>query len=148
LKKVIKQTTGNVFRLTSKDAFIPAPRFTKDTAELFDILYATQKKQPLENIRQDLEQFKNDYFGFAKASAKLIDRTNGIASEIEEYNILSKPVLPLFKGQENNMELLNKLCYEQLEREFPGRTEYRTRLQEELEVLNEAKLANYFLIIK
>jgi DNA polymerase-3 subunit alpha len=79
-------------------------------------------------------------------SNKFID--SSILDHIEKYDIASKPKLPKFDGIENNVDLFNKLVYSGLQRLNKNQdTKYVSRLESELNVLNSAGLANYFLVL-
>jgi DNA polymerase III subunit alpha len=85
-----------------------------------------------------------------------IENTIYVNSLIEEYDILSKPSLPVFKCP-NNLnpdEYLRELCRhgwrDKIANNIPKdqQDKYLARIKEELEVLQGAGLSSYFLIIQ
>jgi len=84
-----------------------------------------------------------------------LQNTLEVASKIEEYtNILKNPQLPQIKCPENRTpyEQLKYLCEEgfksKIENKVTNLEEYRTRLDYELGVIQNANLSSYFLIIE
>jgi len=83
---------------------------------------------------------------------KDLQQTIDIANQIETFDILNNPKLPDFQcGNISQNEHLRELCREgfksrQLERH--RRQEYIDRIKKELTVIEEAKLAGYFLIVQ
>lgn len=137
--------TGNIFIIPADNGAVhlPMPRFLKGQKLLFDIVVATREHTKTDNIKDLLSTYDNDWFGNYQ-----ISEAETIADQIEEYDITEKPILPLYEGQEDNSALFRNLCEQQLKEEFPDSAEYRSRLEMELEVLQSAKLENYFLVIK
>ena len=78
-----------------------------------------------------------------------LEATHKICSMIEEFDILSNPRLPPFKcsGDITEHDYLTKITTDRLKELNLGQ-KYLTRLESELLVLKEAKLAGYFLIIQ
>lgn len=78
-----------------------------------------------------------------------LQNTIKIADSIEEYDILSYPKLPPFVCPENlsEHEYLSQLTNKKL-KELNLPDNYRLRLDTELKVLKESKLAGYFLIVQ
>lgn len=85
-----------------------------------------------------------------------IETTNYVDSLIEEFDILSKPALPIFncpKGL-NPDEYLRELCRqgwkEKIANQIPkdDHGKYVDRIKEELDILQGAGLSSYFLIIQ
>ena len=85
-----------------------------------------------------------------------LENTNVLASQIEEYDILKKPMLKKFDCPDNLEpdEYLRVLCREgwkkliQPKIEKNKQEEYRARVEEELAVLQGAGLSSYFLIVQ
>lgn len=80
---------------------------------------------------------------------KELSNTNLINDMCEEYNILNQPQLPPFPcpGNISETEYLTQLTSFAIDSKHLDE-KYNTRLEYELSVLNEAKLAGYFLIIR
>ena len=85
-----------------------------------------------------------------------IDNTNFVESLCEEYNILSKPLLPPFPcpNNQSNDEFLRQLCRNGWKEKIAGiipeseHGVYVDRIKYELEVLQGAGLSSYFLIVQ
>jgi DNA polymerase-3 subunit alpha len=85
-----------------------------------------------------------------------IENTQYVDSLCEDYNILTKPVLPEFKCPKNYKpdEYLRQLCRdgwrEKIENHIPKEEhqKYVDRIKYELEVLQGAGLSSYFLIVQ
>lgn len=85
-----------------------------------------------------------------------IDNTNYVADMIEEYDILSKPNLPVyscpigFNPDEYLRELCRKGWREKIANRIPVENQqaYIDRIKHELEVLQGAGLSSYFLIVQ
>tara|TARA_R100001163_G_C5068220_1_gene208214 strand:- start:6946 stop:8856 length:1911 start_codon:yes stop_codon:yes gene_type:complete len=85
-----------------------------------------------------------------------IENTLSIADMCEEYDILGKPMLPKFKCPEQLSEEqhLRQLCREGWRNKLLGRLtepeklEYTERVKKELEVISDANLSGYFLIVR
>lgn len=85
-----------------------------------------------------------------------ISNTNFVCDLVEEYNILSKPKLPLFKCPPNfsQDEYLRELCRngwrDKIANVVPKENQqpYLDRIKYELEVLQGAGLSSYFLIVQ
>jgi len=84
-----------------------------------------------------------------------LENTNKILEEIEEYEILAKPKSPKFDCPNNlsNHEYLKQLCRDGwaklIKNQIPQEKheEYKNRIIYELETIQEADLAGYFLIL-
>lgn len=107
--------------------------------------------------------FKSDNFHllspeemFAIHTEEEIENTQYVDSLCEEYNILTKPVLPQFECPEgyNPDEYLRQLCRdgwkEKIETNIPKdqHQKYIDRIKYELGVLQGAGLSSYFLIVQ
>lgn len=85
-----------------------------------------------------------------------INNTNFVCDLVEEYNILSKPKLPLFECPSNfsQDEYLRELCRRgwkaKIANVIPKENQqlYLDRIKYELEVLQGAGLSSYFLIVQ
>jgi DNA polymerase-3 subunit alpha len=85
-----------------------------------------------------------------------IENTNFVANLVEEYDILSKPLLPPFdcpKGFDD-AEYLRELCRKGWKEKIaniipkPEQQQYVDRIKYELDVLQGADLSSYFLIVQ
>lgn len=76
-----------------------------------------------------------------------------IANKCETYSLSNNPILPEFKAGLDAYEELTRLCrigWKELlnfKKEDPRYEEYRDRIKDELRVIKDAGLANYFLIV-
>lgn len=85
-----------------------------------------------------------------------LENTHYINSLCEEYDILSKPLLPDFITKNNSSpdEYLRHLCRQgwknKIERQIPkeDQAKYVDRIKYELEILQNAGLSSYFLIVQ
>ena len=85
-----------------------------------------------------------------------IENTLSIADMCEEYDILGKPMLPKFKCPEQLSEEqhLRQLCRDGWRNKLLGKLteqeklEYTERVKKELEVISDANLSGYFLIVR
>jgi len=84
-----------------------------------------------------------------------LENTMLIASQVEDYNILGKPILPPFdcpKGM-SEAEYLRQLCRDGWEKKIKNKIpksehdKYAERIKMELDVLQGAGLSGYFLIL-
>ena len=139
------------------------------------LLLCSAMKTTLRHIRQKLNSNQDVAFsGFIKSnnfhipSLKEIQSVNLpheiensmlIESMCEEYDILGKPVLPKFQCPENMAEedYLRQLCRSGWENILQAkgkigstrkRNEYAERVKKELQVISEANLSGYFLIVQ
>jgi len=84
-----------------------------------------------------------------------LENSNYIASLIENYNILNKPIFPKFACPEgyDSKDYFLHLCREGWNKRIKGRVEdsrieeYTQRIKYELDVLNGANLNDYFLVV-
>ncbi len=87
-----------------------------------------------------------ELFPFAKEAventAKIADRCN---VEIE-FGVTKLPEYDVPGGM-TSWEYLNKLCYEGLEKRYPGNEEIKKRLEYELDVIKTMGYVDYFLIV-
>ena len=167
-------------------ATIDAHYCSKDDAILQRVLLCQSLNQTFPLIKQSLEKgesvplggfFKSDMFYIlspdemykyhVEFDSKVLTKeqreeelinTVKLAERIEEYNILSPPILPAFKCPNNMIdeEYLRVLCREgwkeKLINVVKGKPElsklYADRVNEELAVLQGANLSSYFLIVR
>ena len=82
----------------------------------------------------------------------LLDNMDSLVSKCEEFNVLSSPKLPRFKTPEGQSEIdyLIELCKSNWNRLVPDENQekYEKRFNHEIEVIKEAKLSGYFLIVQ
>lgn len=119
---------------------------------LHQILICSKLKTTLSKVDKDiLKQYDNAFLKSPK-----IDLTE-LYKEVEDINILHSPVLPPFKTPkgETEEEYLKGLCrigWEKLltqKTKLPGKKqEYLERFLKEFEVIKEANLFGYFLIVQ
>lgn len=85
-----------------------------------------------------------------------LENTNVILSQIEKYDILSNPLLKIFDCPDglNEHEYLRQLCREgwkkliQPKIPLEDQSKYAERVKVELDILQEANLSSYFLIVQ
>ncbi len=85
-----------------------------------------------------------------------IENTNFVANLVEEYDILSKPLLPPFDCPKSfdDVEYLRELCRKGWKEKIasiipkPEQQQYVDRIKYELDVLQGAGLSSYFLIVQ
>lgn len=82
-----------------------------------------------------------------------LENTNKILDSVEEYNILSGPLLPKFHESKNDFDYLTELCREGWKNKIVSKLhpnkieEYVERVKYELAVTKDAGLESYFLIL-
>lgn len=158
---------------------IPQTYYTsKSDADLHRILLCSSLKTTLPKIKKKISSgeidsstlrfFSSDKFyvpSSEEVAEILLDcehadaaAVSDIVSKCEEYNILSKPILPAFEtpSGESEEEFLTQLCREGWREQIlkQGKVEdpedediYVARFKEELGVIKEANLFGYFLIV-
>lgn len=88
-----------------------------------------------------------------------IDNAGRIADMCEEYDILSKPILPRFKcpNDMDEFEYLSELCRKGWQEKLvkkgvvstqEAKDKYTARIKEELGIIKDAGLSGYFLIVQ
>ena len=139
------------------------------------ILLCSAMRTPLRQIKKKLANNEDVGFsGFMKSnnfhiptpeemeaihSPHEIEATEQIAAMCEEYNILGPPMLPKFSCPESNTEEghLRQLCRDGWETKLLGSSKiatetdkqiYADRIKKELEVISDANLSGYFLIVR
>lgn len=142
----VKTNNLRIDNTKESDLDLYSPRFLKDEKHLFDIVVATREHAKVSSIKWLLNEYNNDWFGNYDKSK--VVATEKFAESCEEYDITGKPILPPYNNVEDNSFLFRKICEDQLEIEFANNIVYKTRLEKELQVLQKAKLENYFLILK
>lgn len=107
-------------------------------------------------FRENVWSLPKNFEGFSEEE---VERTNQLVNEIEEYNILSSPRLPVFKTPNNKTphEYLTDLCRDGWKKKLvsgvkvqskENETIYLERIKRELGVIKEAELSSYFLIVQ
>jgi len=147
----------------------------KEDANLHRILLCSEMKTTLPKMRklyQKGEEFDNKkFFDFShyfvpdkiEATEVMLEDPEGlqelekIYNECENYNILSNPKLPKFKtpNGESEEQYLTKLARKgwkkklpHIEKDSPYWNEYGDRFRKEFDIIKEAKLSGYFLIVQ
>ena len=95
------------------------------------------------------------YLPSAKDTKDIKDDHDKLLGKIEEFDILSAPILPPFPGDKPEIELLKDWCrigwkekIVPIIKEYPEqKQEYEERIKYELGVIEKAGLSGYFLII-
>jgi len=147
----------------------------KEDANLHRILLCSEMKTTLPKMRklyQKGEEFDNKkFFDFShyfvpdkiEATEVMLEDPEGlqelekIYNECENYNILSNPKLPKFKtpNGESEEQYLTELARKgwkkklpHIEKDSPYWNEYGDRFRKEFDIIKEAKLSGYFLIVQ
>jgi DNA polymerase-3 subunit alpha len=147
----------------------------KEDANLHRILLCSEMKTTLPKMRkkyQKGEEFDNKkFFDFShffvpdklESTEFMLEDPEGLQSldkiyeECESYNILSKPILPKFKtpSGESEEQYLTKLARKgwkeklsHIEKDSPQWGQYGDRFRKEFDVIKEAELSGYFLIVQ
>ena len=146
---------------------------TKEDASDHLLLLCSAMKTPLRDIKRKLDNNEDVGFsGFLKSNnfhiptyeemSKLhteseLKNSMQIADMCEEYDILGSPTLPKFKCPEDIEEeaYLRQLCREGWKAKLsntsklgPNENVYVDRITKELEVISDANLSGYFLIVR
>lgn len=113
---------------------------------LNNILIANSLKKKIEDI-QDHFLVKNNfkYCDISNLEPEYLQNTIDLANEIEDLNLLSDPMLPEF-GVDKPIKELRNICLNRL-KELNLSDNYLHRLEHELNVIDEAGFASYFLIV-
>ncbi|MAF25001.1 hypothetical protein CL634_05435, partial [bacterium] len=136
------------------------------------LLLCASMRTPLRKIKAKLQQKQDVGFsGFMKSSnfhiptldeieavntPSEIENSLYVADMCEEYDILGTPMLPEFQCPQNMAEEdhLRQLCREGWMNKLAGRLspqqkeEYTERIKKELDVISQANLSGYFLIVR
>lgn len=147
----------------------------KEDANLHRILLCSEMKTTLPKMRkkyQKGEDFANKkFFDFShffvpdklESTEFMLEDPEGLQNldkiyeECESYNILSKPILPKFKtpSGESEEQYLTKLARKgwkeklsHIEKDSPQWGQYGDRFRKEFDVIKEAELSGYFLIVQ
>ena len=146
---------------------------TRGDADDQRVLLSTSLKKSIGQIQRDIKNgvqvglrsfFEGDSFHIPSQeemkkwhTEKELENTVKIAEMCEEYNILSKPNPPEFNppGRISPADYLRQLCREGWKEKMPhvGKDhlhfkEYGKRIDNELQVFEEAGLSSYFLIVR
>lgn len=113
---------------------------------LNNILIANNLKKKVEELNNHF-LIKNNfkYVDISHLEKEYLQNTIDLANEIEDLDLLSEPNLPEF-GVDCPISELRKICLERL-KELNLSQEYLSRLEHELNVIDEAGFASYFLIV-
>jgi DNA polymerase-3 subunit alpha len=172
--KVVKNHSDN---LICVDELQQKPSYyaKKEDAELHRILLCSGMKTNMTKAKEKIKQdefkkfrgfFKSDDYSLMSPdevksaySQDVIAKIDSISQQCEEYDILGKPMLPEFDCPEGYSEddYLKQLCRDGW-RELLAETgkvsdkarkqEYLDRIKNEMDVIFEANLSGYFLIVQ
>lgn len=154
-----------------KIELVACPRvyyLSQDDKDLHQILVSEKEKKPLVEINQinhPMYRFFDGYkfympsyeeFSLAINNELAIQNTINIANKVEDYELFSMPTLPKFKCPNNKQseKYFRELCEAGWEIKIKpilnetNEQEYKNRLEAEFQVFKDAKLFDYFLIIK
>lgn len=169
----------SVSPIAGDDFYPKTPSFSstyyveKNQAELHRVLLCGKLKKTMNDVKRDItnniptdhqEFFECDDFylkdSMETAQVLVDDPKMDIFDEIfekcENYNILSKPMLPKFPcprghSEQEYLEILCKEGWAELEKDqtitSDNCVEYRARYDRELKVISKANLSGYFLIV-
>ena len=131
---------------------------TREDAKMQSILLCIQTGKTVNDV--DRMEFQTEEF-YVKSTDEMYDlfsmvpeaceNTNKIAEQCNFDFVFGDTKLPYFKAPDGmeNQEYFEKLCYEGLERRYPGKvTEaLRERLEYEIGVVKKMGYTNYYLIV-
>ena len=152
----------NSIELLPKDCQ-PAYYIEESDKEIHQILISIKINVSIPDIEASLASGSNDHIEYAPyflSKDFSMKRVNPfvdlIADTVEEFDILSKPRLPKFDcpDDQSEIEYLRELCRVGWKEKLSGIIgpekveEYRDRILRELDVIEKADLAGYFLIVQ
>lgn len=175
LERLLKNS--NLIKLSdSPSQSTPISYYTNKTDAIYHrILLCSEMKTTLPKVMKEIRKDKNDgidsdkltYFTTDKfyvlnkeeSGSLEVDELIKIYNQCEDYNILNKPILPKFSCPNNlsEEEYLKELCRVGWRKQLiesgkvkdPERKKlYADRFNEELEVIKQANLFGYFLIVQ
>ena len=131
---------------------------TREDAKMQSILLCIQTGKTINDV--DRMEFQTDEF-YVKTTDEMYDlfsmvpeaceNTNKIAEQCNFDFVFGDTKLPYFKAPDGmeNQEYFEKLCYEGLERRYPGKVTdaLRERLEYEIGVVKKMGYTNYYLIV-
>ena len=131
---------------------------TKEDAKMQSILLCIQTGKTVNDV--DRMEFQTEEF-YVKSTDEMYDlfsmvpeaceNTNKIAEQCNFDFVFGDTKLPYFKAPDGmeNQEYFEKLCYEGLERRYPGKVTdaLRERLEYEIGVVKKMGYTNYYLIV-
>ena len=143
----------------------PSYYLEESDAEMLEILLSSKLKRRIQEIKEEIKSgdvspellplaqfFDNSSFSLQK---NIDPKIQGIVDSIEEYNILSTPKLPHFDCPDGKSEIeyLRELCRIGWKKfikpvDDQEKETYRKRVVYELDVIEKADLAGYFLIVR
>lgn len=164
---------NNFYVLSGKDFTNCDPSYYVDQqdAKLHRILLCSEMKTTLPQIRKSISENKlvdkvdffihDTFYVLDKEESKSKDTKvlDQIRNQCEDYNILSKPILPKFPCPNNlsEEEYLKELCRKGWKKllvdqskvkDETVKTRYLDRFKEEFEVIKNATLFGYFLVVQ
>ena len=156
------QKSNNLFKISSGEDFPESYYVKQKDSELHRILLCSGLKCTMKKAKalvkgKEFEKFfsSDDFYLKDLKSNKNI--FNNILEDYEEYNILSQPILPKFEtpNGESEEEYLTKLARKgwkeklsKIKKGSPEWDQYGNRFRKEFEVIKDAKLSGYFLIVQ
>ena len=171
--KILNKTLRFLAKKNGFKTFASAPSYYANKNDSSDqrILLSTDLNVPIKNIETALVNSSNPYsLKFFKSNSYHIPSIDEISSlysdeelkmtleiteKCEEYNIFSKPRIPKFNcGDKSQEDYLREQCrrgwVERIDKLVPKseHPKYVERIKQELQVINEAGLAGYFLIVQ
>ena len=131
---------------------------TREDAKMQSILLCIQTGKTVNDV--DRMEFQTEEF-YVKSTDEMYDlfsmvpeaceNTNKIAEQCNFDFVFGDTKLPYFKAPDGmeNQEYFEKLCYEGLERRYPGKVTdaLRERLEYEIGVVKKMGYTNYYLIV-
>jgi DNA polymerase-3 subunit alpha len=154
--------SGNLFKVKSGQDFPESYYVYKQDAELHRILLCSGLKCTIKKAKSlvkgtTLQKFFEEDEYYLKEHSSESSYFQNVIKNYEEYNILSQPILPQFEtpNGESEEEYLTKLarkgwaekCQKNITTE-EDRKIYGDRFRKEFDVIKEAKLSGYFLIVQ
>lgn len=173
ITKIMKEVVLHIdpsheFSIPDTSSYYPEKKDTIDHR----VLICTKLKATMKKLDQKINESKDlDSLRFIRSSnyyiksidflkknyeAKYIDNLLGIINLVDDMNILSKPRLPSFKTPDSTSEndYLKQLCRNGWKKLISSKVDsskhsiYKDRVLKELDVIEKANLAGYFLIVQ
>jgi len=156
------KNSDNLFKIKPSQLHPESFYVKKEDAELHRILLCSGLKCTMKKAKSVVKDGELEKF-FSSDNFYLQDITNSskvfqdILNQYEEYNILSQPILPKFEtpNKESEEEYLTKLARKgwkerlsKIKKGSPEWDQYGNRFRKEFEVIKDAKLSGYFLIVQ
>lgn len=160
ISSLIGQKVKSIGEKNSLFVYNANPVYYNDKLNALDhrVVLAIKLKTTLRKLSEKADSWSTKFLNSTNYSLQDKNDNNDLSSLvdlIEEYDILSKPILPKFA--DNEFELLTSICRKgwrnrlidkNVIKDSETKENYRKRVVDELDVIKEADLAGYFLIVQ